>query len=849
MELRTIRGSRGLSLVWPAMLVVLLAVPTALAQNNQCDQPGEAPDVIVGSLYQLNDYGSIGGISAYSVGTNSCNIGTCWLNWISNTNAHPVIGQSMYRLKDGRFEHIGQSWLKHGFTALSQTLCSPDCLGTNGNHLGVNCSDPYSANLNGDQDRLGPKFEVNAFTGVFPYPATDLPNTGNAIYKRLQVASTDVEPAQNIGALYFVEGHYVTQDDAAAGNHDNNASWREVNVTPDTLNFAAGSTTEREEPAIFAWPDNEASVDLKEARVPGEGLVFLATKVTDLGGGLWHYEYALHNLNSHRSIRSFRVPISAGVNVTNVGFHDVDYHSGEPWDGTDWPATVGLGFLMWQTDSFAANENANALRWGTLYNFRFDADAPPDTAELTLGIFRPGSPTSYTVSAQAPFVCTGPDTDDDGLCDLLDTDDDNDGVEDDEDSDPLDPFVCRDVDGDTCDDCSSGMDDPLNDGPDFDQDGLCDAGDPDDDNDTVPDGADTDPLDPQVCQDVDGDGCDDCSQAQSTPAPPLVDADFEGNADGFTYLDDTFRDTSEPAYADGTTEAGGGFSGDGLLVTVGGVNGNDIIGMSGGWRIPFDLTTSADPTLSLRYNLTMSEPYEPDELSQVLVSVDGVLFGQFGNDYVDQLVGDGQGNGTDVTTGWLEFSVQTGLLSAGSHTLTIGGYNSKKTTTDEVTWVRFDDVLLDPNTVIPDGPDPADDGADFDGDGLCDLGDPDDDNDGVPDLEDCAPYDPDVVALPEPVGNTVQVGKFPGIVRVYWLPGSGAQSSNVYAGSILPAQPWSYNETCLASAVVGTSYDDVPPGAGSPPTYYLISARNSCGESLLAVDSSSNEHYADPACP
>ena len=33
----------------------------------------------------------------------------------------------------------------------------------------MNCSDSYSAGLNGAQSGLGPKFEVNPTTGVFPY--------------------------------------------------------------------------------------------------------------------------------------------------------------------------------------------------------------------------------------------------------------------------------------------------------------------------------------------------------------------------------------------------------------------------------------------------------------------------------------------------------------------------------------------------------------------------------------------------------------------------------------------------------------------------------------------------------
>ena len=65
------------------------------------------------------------------------------------------------------------------------------------------------------------------------------------------------------------------------------------------------------------------------------------------------------------------------------------------------------------------------------------------------------------------------------------------GVRDDNDSDPLDPYVCQDLDNDQCDDCVYGVDQfgpepdfkPLDDGLDTDSDGLCNVGDPDDDND------------------------------------------------------------------------------------------------------------------------------------------------------------------------------------------------------------------------------------------------------------------------------------------------------------------------------------------------------------------------------
>ncbi len=125
----------------------------------------------------------------------------------------------------------------------------------------------------------------------------------------------------------------------------------------------------------------------------------------------------------------------------------------------------------------------------------------------------------------------GTDTDGDGLCDLGDPDDDNDGVIDSQDSDPLNPFLCADTDNDGCDDCSTGTFDPANDGTDTDGDGLCDLGDPDDDNDGVIDSQDSDPLNPFLCADTDNDGCEDCLTGTFDPANDGPDFDNDGICD------------------------------------------------------------------------------------------------------------------------------------------------------------------------------------------------------------------------------------------------------------------------------------------------------------------------------
>jgi hypothetical protein len=110
----------------------------------------------------------------------------------------------------------------------------------------------------------------------------------------------------------------------------------------------------------------------------------------------------LFNVNSDRAAGSFSVPVPEAVTLSGVSFHDVNYHSGEPYDAADWTFARTGPSALWSSEDFASNPNANALRWSTTYNFRFDADAPPEEANLTIGLFKPGTPETLTVSAPAP---------------------------------------------------------------------------------------------------------------------------------------------------------------------------------------------------------------------------------------------------------------------------------------------------------------------------------------------------------------------------------------------------------------------------------------------------------------
>ncbi len=384
------------------------------------------PDVITGDMADLYVSGTTATELGLSIGITSCNRGNATAHFVAmpSTN-HPVVAQNLYRMSanSDRFEQIGQSWVKHTYGAKPANDCGFGCTdpGTI-TLLGVGCSDTYGTGQSASQTDLGSRAWVNPFTGAFP--ATARNHAGHVHSQTSHMILTgpsDVDPATNPGATYYAEVQYVVPDEYAwcqahpgECNMFNNPSHRRYSVT-DLSFFVFGpeSDTVRMSPALEAWTgatiigfDNDPVLD-------GRG--FFAYKVTNPSAGVWHYEYAIYNMNMDRAIQFFTVPLGCGITVSNIGFHAPLNHPGFPNDGTlgnagfsnaPWTPTQTASALSWSSQTFAQNQNANAIRWGTLYNFRFDADQPPQFVNATIGFFKTGSPL-LLVGIQGP-TCNAP---------------------------------------------------------------------------------------------------------------------------------------------------------------------------------------------------------------------------------------------------------------------------------------------------------------------------------------------------------------------------------------------------------------------------------------------------------
>ena len=154
------------------------------------------------------------------------------------------------------------------------------------------------------------------------------------------------------------------------------------------------------------------------------------------------------------------------------------------------------------------------------------------------------------------------------------------------------------------------------------------------------------------------------------------------------YLDDAFGG-SAGAYATETINGGV------LSLELGGIDDSDVTDISGGFQQTFDLQEEREVTLSFQYTLTQAATYEADEYSEVLYKVDG------GEAIaLARITGDGNNGGTQ-STGAVTFTVNLGVLGQGPHTITVGGFNNKKTIANESTSLVIEDFVVSGSISLP----------------------------------------------------------------------------------------------------------------------------------------------------
>lgn len=405
--------------------ILLLATAAGLAGG--LASQGTPVAGLDGKLYDISSprvWGRVGsaypnGEIGFSAANYMCNPGTVTIPWYQagssaagmGTN-HPKFGFMITRLAGDRMEQISdRSFCKHAFTSIngSQGPCLPCQNPGTGSVMGIGCYDVYSNGNNGDRFWLGPADEIDPWLGTWNHigsyfdrgdPAVTGPAASdgvrsltsamtsamNVVKNRVTVQEQDLVVA---GAQFFYMIHLLHEGEAVDRRGDNimsrgvsfswnGTSWAVANVG----NAVTGSVLNR-------WPG--ASLTMAGNGLD-DGRIAVAVKVTGPNNGMWHYEYAVHNIDNSRGAASFRIPVCANATVNNLSFRDIDRNF-----LNNWTATVSGGEIV-----FTAPPE-NPLNWNLLFNFGFDSDAAPVAGDVTFDQARigPGA-LSFTVPSTVP---------------------------------------------------------------------------------------------------------------------------------------------------------------------------------------------------------------------------------------------------------------------------------------------------------------------------------------------------------------------------------------------------------------------------------------------------------------
>tara|TARA_R110002072_G_scaffold150953_7_gene299963 strand:+ start:20440 stop:21819 length:1380 start_codon:yes stop_codon:yes gene_type:complete len=394
------------------------------------------PDLVCSEIGSAASFGSADGLVSYAFATTLCNVGDEPITWDANTNEHPIISQTLYKLSDGQITQIGIGHVRHMSFALEGNACGLGCTPAGSNMLGAGCSTTSAGTINGSQGLMGPRSEIESNDGFFPYPFDSINQIGDPVYKRLRATIADVSDQD---ALYFVETQVVTPGETTAASKANNASYRQVLFSPASATASLTGPTYSGQPAINAWRDHglginqpDTSVIITQATTPSGGIVHLGSKATLTGTiddiEYYRYDYALHNLNEDQSIGRVLPAVFNALQLDELSFAAADHHDGldELIRDEPWRFVGGHGNFGWRSEfDFKFDPLGNAVRWGTMYSFACEGPYKPTTGDTTIVLFEPsdlgeyGDLNIHSVTPGQLQICGG-DVNGDGLVDFFD---------------------------------------------------------------------------------------------------------------------------------------------------------------------------------------------------------------------------------------------------------------------------------------------------------------------------------------------------------------------------------------------------------------------------------------------
>ncbi len=345
----------------------------------------------------------------FSASNTMCNPGQVLIPWhaVPQTD-HPKFGFLVARLQGDRMVQVSdRSYCKHAFLSLNSNngVCLPCVDPGTGSLMGLGCSDVYAAGNNADRNYLGPPDEINPWLGtwamvgsyfdrgepeVAPPANSDgsrspLNMAGDAVKNRVTIRESDIVT----GASFFYQIQLLHEGESVAVRGDNMLT-RGVAFAWSGTTWSATNVGEPVPGSVLTqWPG--ASIQLG-GNGNDDGRVSVAVKVTGPTNGFWHYEYVAHNIDNHRGVASFRLPLCPSARVRDVGFRDIDQDA-----LNQWVATRSGGELAFSAPA------ANPLNWNSMFNFWFETDAAPATGLASFDQARigPGA-LSFTVPTQTP---------------------------------------------------------------------------------------------------------------------------------------------------------------------------------------------------------------------------------------------------------------------------------------------------------------------------------------------------------------------------------------------------------------------------------------------------------------